>query len=798
MNAISKLGQAVAGRWQAPLALVALVTFAVSLLRLIPPPRHMDPDALLADIRFMIERAAWIDAADSCANLLAMSPPLDHERQAVLHEWLAEIIYRQQEPLRRRSIENLRKIIEHQTQADALGRPRSVDAAMRLARTYEWLREAPDALDVYRAIAQEPQAGAAGREAMQAIVRLLEGVDDGEAERNHWLERLLEDESVHPEFAAWALHTRITDVLAEEDTAAARALLDRFGGRVKSSDLRGYYEYMAGLIAMVENRDAQAQAAVDWVDVWLKSNTRSENRSERIGHLPGLNEVLRGRLALRDGRIEDALAAFERGLVVMGADQMVRESDASVFIEASVGRGMTLGLLGRSDEALAALRATLEKASRHFSNPLPTLARVRRALGDLFEFAYERREYDAALAYLDRAAGLFPSASPSQAERQALQQADMLETLGRVSAEAAESGATADIASRRRHAGAYYESAASRVMIDETRYANLLWSSAEQFDRAGAREDARRVLGKFLDGRSFDPRTPKALLKLGELDQADDRLESAMQWYHQVAERFPRLGDAAQARLREAECGTALGGDHLPEAERLLLGLLSNDAISPQARVYRDALLALADLEYDQERFTSAISRLEAFLALYPADDELWRVRFQIADAYRRAGLTLRAEQAPDPTRDSREWRERLRIAAARYDEFLAQLPNDPSHPARAYERLAMFFRGDCMFELNEPVSLQDALATYRQIAARFEGEADVLTAQVQIANIYLRIGRETEAARAIERARWLLRSISDAALEAGGLGQTRQEWDRYLTTVASSPLFRDVLAAAR
>lgn len=798
MNALSKLGNAIAGRWQAPLALVALVVFAVTLWRLVPPARGLDPEALLADIRFMMERGAYIDAADSCANLLAISPPLDAKHQAVLHEWLAEIIYRQQEPLRRRSIENLRKIIEHQLQADALGRPRSTDAALRLARTYEWLREIPEALDVYREIAQGSQPGEEAREAMQAMVRLLEEADGAEAERNFWLERLLEDESVQPEFAAWALHTRVADALKQNDVATGRALLGQYGGRVKSSDLRGYYEYMAGLVAMAENRDAQAQAAVDWVDEWLKANTRSENRSERIGHLPGLNEVLRGRLALRDGRIEDALAAFERGLIVMGADQMVRESDASVFIEASVGRGTTLGFLSRPDEALVALRATLEKASRYFSNPLPAIARVRRALGELFEFAYAQGDYDAALAYLDRAAGLFPTVPPAQAQRQALQQADMLETLGRVSAEAADAAATADVVRRRREAGAYLESAASRVIVDETRYANLLWSSAEQYDRAGAREDARRVLSKFLDGRSFDPRIPKGLLKLGELDQADGRLESAMEWYRQVAERYPRLDDAAQARLRAAECGAALGGDFLSEAESLLLGLLSDDAISPEARVYRDALLALADLEYDQEQFTSSISRLEAFLTLYPSDDELWRVRFQIADAYRRAGLALRAQQAADPTSDSQEWRERMRIAAVRYDEFLAQLPDDPAHPARAYERLALFFRGDCMFELNEPVSLQDALATYRQIAARFEGAPDVLTAQVQIANIYLRIGRETEAARAIERARWLLRSIPDAALESGGLGQSRREWDQYLTTIASSPLFREVLTAAR
>lgn len=795
---LTKLREAVSGRWQAPLALAAVLVFGVTLYNLIPPSHSLDFDALLADVRVMVDRGAYVDAADSCANLLDVKPPLAADQQATLHELLAEVIYRQQEPLKRRSVENLNKIVENQTQAEELGRTRSAAAGMRLAKTYEWLRDVNDAVDAYRAVAISETDGKQDRDAMQAIVRLLEGSSGAAEERSYWLDRLLEEDSVRPEYAAWALYTRLSESLADEDVTGAQHLLDEYGSRVKSSDLRGYYEYMAALVDVAEGRDAQAQAAVDWIDEWLKSNSRSENRSERIGHLPTLNEVLRGQIALRDGRMDDALAAFERGLVVMGADQIVREFDSAVFVDASVGRGMTLGLLGRSDEALVALQATLEKAGRYFTNSIPTVARVRRTLVDLFDFAYSAGDYDAALAYLDRAASLFPKAPPAEAQRQAVQEADMLETLGRVSAEAANSGKTVDVPRRRREAGAYYEQAASRVVVDETRYANLLWTSAEQFDQAGARSDSRRVLKKFLDGRSFDPRTSKALLKLGELAQADGNLLRAMQWYQEVATRFPKLTDAGQARLRAAECGTALGGDHLVEAEKLLVGLLTDDSISPAARVYRDALLALADFEYDQEQFSEAISRLEAFLALYPNDDETWRVRFQLADAYRRGGLALRDATPSGAINDPQEWRERLRTAASRYDEFLASLPGDPEHPSRAYERLALFFRGDCMFELNEPASLQEALATYRQIASRSENDPDALTAQVQIANIYLRLGRTTEAARAIERARWLLRSTSDDAITSAGFGQSRQEWDQYLTAIASSPLFRDVLTASR
>ena len=111
------------------------------------------------------------------------------------------------------------------------------------------------------------------------------------------------------------------------------------------------------------------------------------------------------------------------------------------------------------------------------------------------------------------------------------------------------------------------------------------------------------------------------------------------------------------------------------------------------------------------------------------------------------------------------------------------------------YERLSLFYQADCLFELNAPATLQQALELYRRAAARYEREPAALTAQVQVANIYLRLGRLTEAARAVERARWLLRNIPDGAFAAYPDGAGREHWDRYLTGISSSDLFRRVFA---
>ena len=107
-----------------------------------------------------------------------------------------------------------------------------------------------------------------------------------------------------------------------------------------------------------------------------------------------------------------------------------------------------------------------------------------------------------------------------------------------------------------------------------------------------------------------------------------------------------------------------------------------------------------------------------------------------------------------------------------------------------------MLYWGDCLYELNEPPTLGEALAVYRETAARYQGDPTALTAQVQIANIHLRQGRLTEAARAIERAHWLLGSIPDKAFVAYGGYMDRLGWDEYLRAVRTSTLFREVFGA--
>lgn len=778
----NSLGELLAGRWQIPLALVAAAAVGFALYRARPQPPQVDLQTVLTDLTVLEETSGVTAAANAAANLLELKPPLPPEQRAALHDRVAELLFRAERDQATHRAENARRLLEHDRAAQALGAPTAPEKLLRAALARQWLGE-NDAASAGLQAALAAGLRAKDRwAARRALVELLVG---DPVQRTAVLEDVLREDDVSAAQQWWALHTAVSDALAGDNPARARELLTAYGDGLKNSDLKGYLDYLWACVALHEGRPEEAAPMMRWVDTWLKRGRRASQELDGLAHLPSLNSWLAGRIALAQSQPADALAAFDEALEFHPGPEL--------RISVHAGRGLALAALERHPEALTAFQVAVDEARRAPARHQRALAELQQAVTRLAFAQQSARNRPATLDYLTLAAALTPDTEPER-------QLELFEQLGREYQAAAV--AESDPDARRRdcgQAGHYLERAAQRARFDETRLAALLWNAANEYDRAGRVHDMQRMLRQFIAGRTNHPAMPRAVLQMARAYDMFGDVDGALTWYQRVIDEYPRLEEAARAKVLRAGVLVSLGAEHFPAAEQTLTNLLADGSVAPSAAVYRDALLALCELVYHQERFAEAIGRLQDFLALYPEDPEQYRARFMLADAHRRSAYVLRDQPpAGEPSLAvAAESRQRFRRAADLFDELLSDLGTvaRPDAALRLYARLALFYRGDCLFELNEPDTLQAALAVYRAAAARYDTEPAALTAQVQAANTLLRLGDVTEAARAVERARWLLRSIPAEAFTRLN-GGSRAEWEQFLSVLSSSDLFQTVFAA--
>jgi tetratricopeptide (TPR) repeat protein len=773
------------GRWQIPLALVAAIAGSVALYRLIPSAPDVDFDALMADVAVLENSGDTLAAADAVANLLEMDPPLPPAQRAELHDRLADLVFQAERGAAEHSKQNIDRLRDHDRAARDLGWPATPQAALRDAYASLWLGQEEAALRGLRSVLEQELPVDDRRAAMREVADLLDRKPEARQERQHVLNMMLADENLSSGYLWWALRRAVRDRLDEGDTVQAERLLERHADRLSSSNLRGYLDYLRAWVKLYEGRPEEAAPLAHWVDQWLGEAASDHRDLDRFGHLPSLNRWLMGRVNLALQRPQDALEEFDAALDY--------KPEHDLYVAATVGRGLALGALDRHAAALDAFRSAVERLRAGKGRKRHAIAEFQQALLQLFEQRRALGDFASALEYLGLAAELTP-------EDDRARQLELYEGLGQAYAEAA---SRVDDPERQREyheqAGRNLERAAERVAYDEPHLAALLWAAASEYDQAGRIGGVRRMLKQFVSGRSDDPRMPQALLQLGRAHEAYGELNDARELYERLIDDYPRLEEATRAKVLMAGILLSMGPEKYAEAERILADLLTAGDVAPDAAMFRDALLTLCELLYYQGRYAEAIGRLEDLLKLYPHDPEHFRSRFMLADAYRRSAYALRetAREGGSPAAE-RESDSRFRAATDLYGELLADLEKIPAldQAQRLYTRLALFYRADCLFELNTPETLQDALTAYRNAAARYDGEPAALTAQVQIANVFLRLGNVTEAARAVERARWLVRTIPRESYTPL-YGGSPDEWERFISVVMSSALFRDVFSGA-
>ncbi len=777
---LTALRNILAQRWQIPLAFVAAAAFVVSLSVLRPPSIAADFDQHMADVMLLAQRGQYTSAADAASNLLNVEPALPEAQRAQLHHFLAELIYKRERQLRQRSQDNLKLLLEHRRAARELGWGDSAKTFLHEADARDWLGEDISAIHAYEAALEHDLAGPERRRALRELVVLLDGRAEREEQRRQYLYALLADEGVEPAYHWWALQRAVVEALDDGKAKLAAGLLDRFLAPLDHERTRGYAEWLRALLLVEQGRIDEAAAVLTWIETWLDQRPTPLNDLGEFTNLAALNAWLRGRLEQRDFRPQRALLAYDRALAA--------HPDDNLFIDTMVGRAQALATLQRHDAAQNAFRAAARRIVWSDGAQRRSAGRLMAALRTLFAERVDGPDVSAAAAYLSLALELTP-------EDHVADRLELNAALGDAYARIASEGGDRTVQNWRR-AGQYFEQAATLSTLGADEQLDLQWRSGESYRQGGWLSDARRLYEAFLHRAATDPRSARAMLHVGETYERTGELEEAIAHYKRLIDAYPAVEEASRARLYVADSLVAKGADHYDEAARALQDILDGAYADPSAAVYRDAMLHYCHLLHQQGRFADAIRYLEMYRELYPVDAGGAPVVFLLADTFRRSAQELQVKVggpvlAPEAVT-------RLEQAIDLYDHFLdlVQEAADQNATLSTYQRLAFFARGDCLFKLNQPETLREAIKTYQRAAVQYEMQPAALSAQVQIANCYLRLGEVWEAARAIERARWLLRNIPDAAFADLAEGGSRESWRTYLDAAAATHLFRTASGA--
>ena len=793
MSQWRELGDRIAGKWQLPLLVVSLAMLAGAAIRLRPTPEKMTVE----------------EAVDYLDDLLAVGLDEEAIRGAKIQLDLEGRTRREMGPIHLRRARALyavatrkthprgvpvalaEEIQTHYEHADAAGQTLTPDDVEHLGRAAEWRGRRDESVALYEHAIDMGVSTAA--DLRRHVYVLRRGLGASDEELNAALDDVLAAVGTDRlDLRLWALEEKL-DVLDRLDAiATAATMLARDKDDFSASDLHDGFEFLEALLLYKTGRFDDAERFLRTL----------RNRIETHDELYAKTGWLLGRVVLEDAgpqRPEESLSFFRD---VIDLHPRTRWAVASW-----VGTGNAMVALERHDQAVEAYRHALDGLrSLEYSRPVdPDALRV--ALGTLADERQKMRNPRAAVAYAEMAVALVDPTAVDLLTVHLQQLADAQIDLGHELEEQAgdlEASGSPDATSvrmARRNAAL----AAVDTLLDVARINTLneqtgsqaLWQAGELCALAPDRVRASELFEQFARERPEDSLTPRALLRVGQLNEDLARLERATDAYQQCYRLFPRTIEGARALIGISRTYLRRGSQYEELAEQTLAFVLDDpEAFTPDAPEFAEAMFMLGDVVHRRGDYEMAITVLEESIERYPDHPSIPQARLLRADSYRQSGLALKREasearHAGEIRRMRDEARDRLDHGRALYRELLTKYEGrDPaalSRLERMYQRHAYMYEADCLFENQR---YKEALKLYEEAAATYKGTPTALAAHVQVINCHVFLEAPQEAQAALVRARILVDAIPDEGFEASISPETRDDWHRYFDWLEESDLF--------
>lgn len=776
-----------AGRWQIPSLVLGASLFAAGIHHLYKSYRPVSFEVEVERVH-RLQEAGSLQRANAYLLQLLAKPNRPPSQYAEFHRLLADTIYRNESAFTLHNERRAKAIVGHFEKARRLGSTLEASGWIALGDAYRWIGQEAPAMDAYREALKHKPAHA--DRLRRQLVEMRNARAPISAESLADVDAILADGESSPNNLVWALELKVQSLLVRGDAASAMRLIQQAQTRLAGTEERPAVRYLEALCLRDVGMNDEAEQTL--------RSLRNEWRLR--DELWGKAGWLLGRLQQEGQRPQTALSFY---------DEVLRSFQSGDLHDAcTLGRAECLAALQRYPKALQVFSDL--KARMAGKDPPQSLDRpsIRTVITTIGESLIQSGQLELGVKYLRAAMELVDKGETALRGSYFVRVAGALEELARSTLHGEKSAPTDRTRAQEyfaEAAGLHLELAGLRTTND-AECPRALEAAADDFEAAGRPSRMIEVLARLTsEYPNYDGRA-RALYRLAQAYRADGNYAKAMTNYELVIQSYPRLPDALRSVVPLAECCLARGGASTKRGVELLLSVVDDKGpqplFSPQAIEYRQALLQLADYysqATDQDvpnHFEMAIRRLEDAVAFYPDDPEMPRLKFQLADAYRKSALALRPLTTSQPSAQSRQAGEkevdrRSARALELFSDVIAALAPIDSETLSEVEETQLeasyLYRGDCFFDLGR---YPEAIEAYREAAWRYENRPAAVTATLQIVQCHQRLGQVSEARSALARLGWLLKKTPASAFDERRGMQPKAYWETLVSRLEQGGAF--------
>lgn len=770
----------ISGRWQIPLFLIGTSAFAAGMGKMVLDHHPMSFDE---ELRIAQKLRDGGELPRASAFLMFLLNEKKHEpiQRAKLHLELAHVIHKAEASLHAHDPRNVEAIVLNTDEAIRDGvEPQAHDWAA-VGDAYRWSSQLKAAVKAYQ-IAIERNVKRPDR-LHRAIVELKQAIKGGKAEgvEKH-IDAILGDQTASPDNYLWAVERKVRELLDRGDPAAAMHVVTEAKRQLAGTEYLPVVSYSEALT--LRNAGLRDEA----IDL-LHSLREEWGVRDELWARAGM---LLGKMEQEDARPQSALSYYE--------DVLKSFQDGDIHEICTLGRAECMASLERFDEALDVFRKVRDIVRNHNAQRSIDRENVRMGMTRICDELARRKRWALSIEYLETALDLVDGEDGSLRVWYLSRLATALNELGERHLKEQETGDKVPAGRFKedfeRAAKICFELAQLTFTNDEAS-AEWMEKAATYLGQAGQTDQMIHTLERVVDEYPLATGRANAMYRLGAAYQARGEYAIAKKHYRKVIETYSRTPPALEAIVPLADCLVSLGGDDTIEGVRMLMDIVDDrgpdQLFAPNAREYHQALLLLAqyysdaDAKVTPDHVEKAIVRLEDALNLYPNDSEVPRLRFLLAQNYRRSAASLRedAEKLTSPLARSSTLREadrRLERAAEEYDRVVRLLAAEDASSLtelqQTYLRSGYLDRGDVLFDLGK---YQEAIVAYREAAWRYENTPTSLAAMLQVVNCHQRLGEIQQARAALARLDWLLKKTPESAFDPNRGMSSKEYWENLI-----------------